>query len=182
MGALEELLRQYFVDTGLGWAATGAMLAVLLGCIGSARGIRVAAGQAAGALSEKPELFGRLLILMALPGTQGFYAFVGFIFISKQIGLMGGAVTVAPVVGIALMLVGIALGAVLWRSAIYQGETSAACVNMVAKKPEEAGRAIIMPALVETYAVVALLAAILMTLWLCKTGLTVSNPLQAAGG
>ena len=174
---LERVLFEYFVQSGLGWAAAGAMLAVLGGCVGSARGIRIAAGQAAGALSEKPELFAQMLILMALPGTQGFYSFIGAIFIALQVGLMGGAVTVAPVVGVGLLFVGIALGVVLWRSAVYQGETSAACINLVAKRAEDAGRAIIMPALVETYAVVALLASILMTLWLCKEGLTVANPL-----
>jgi V/A-type H+-transporting ATPase subunit K len=179
---LDMVLDQYFVQTGLGWATAGAMLAVLGGCAGSARGIRIAAGQAAGALSEKPELFGKMLILMALPGTQGFYSFIGAIFIALRLHMIGKTptVTVAPIVGVGLLFVGIALGAVLWRSAIYQGETSAACVNLVARRPEQAGRAIIMPALVETYAVVALLAAILMTLWLCAPGMTVVNPL--AGG
>jgi len=27
-------------------------------------------------LSEKPNLFGQMLVLQALPGTQGFYAFI----------------------------------------------------------------------------------------------------------
>ena len=177
---LDVVLDQYFVQTGLGWAMAGAMLAVLGGCVGSARGIRIAAGQAAGVLSEKPELFGQMLILMALPGTQGFYSFIGAIFIALKVGLLPAEVTVAPIVGVGLLFVGIALGGVLWRSAIYQGETSAACINLVARKPEQAGRAIIMPALVETYAVVALLAAILMTLWLCDKGMTVVNPLAPA--
>jgi len=174
---MDMVLDQYFVQTGLGWAMAGAMLAVLGGCVGSARGIRIAAGQAAGVLSEKPELFGQMLILMALPGTQGFYSFIGAIFIALRVNLLAAEVTVAPIIGVGLLFVGIALCVVLWRSAVYQGETSAACINMVARKPEQAGRAIIMPALVETYAVVALLAAILMTLWLCKEGLTVTNPL-----
>ncbi|NLW51248.1 MAG: permease [Candidatus Brocadiaceae bacterium] len=157
----------------------GAMLAVLGGCVGSARGIRLAAGQSAGVLSEKPELFGQMLVLMALPGTQGFYGFIGAIIIALRVNLLAGGVTVAPIVGVALLFVGIALGSVLWRSAVYQGETSAACMNLVARRPEQGGRAIIMPALVETYAVVALLAAILMTLWLTADGLTVTNPLTA---
>ncbi len=176
---LDVLLNQYFVQTGLGWAMAGAMLAVLGGCVGSARGIRLAAGQSAGVLSEKPELFGQMLVLMALPGTQGFYGFIGAIIIALRVNLLAGGVTVAPIVGVALLFVGIALGSVLWRSAVYQGETSAACMNLVARRPEQGGRAIIMPALVETYAVVALLAAILMTLWLTADGLTVTNPLTA---
>ncbi len=165
---MEELVKQYFTQTGLGWAVAGAMLAVMMGCVGSARGIRISASQAAGVLSEKPELFGRMLVLIALPGTQGFYSFIGAIFIATRTGLMSGEVSVRPITGLGLLFVGIALGGVEWRSAIYQGETSAAAINLVAKKPDEAGRAIILPALVETYAVVSLLAAILFALWLCK--------------
>ena len=57
--------------------------------------------------------------------------------------------------------IGFGSGMVYWKSAVYQGETSAACINLIAKKPEEMGRAIILPAMVEGYAVFALLAAIL---------------------
>jgi V/A-type H+-transporting ATPase subunit K len=63
---------------------------------------------------------------------------------------------------------------VLWRSAVYQGEASAAAINLTSRRPEEAGRSILMPALVETYAVVALLAAILMILWV--SGMTIEAP------
>jgi V/A-type H+-transporting ATPase subunit K len=174
----EDFVNQYFLQTGLGWATAGAMLAVMGGGVGSALGIRVAASQAAGVLSEQPDLFGKLLVLIAIPGTQGFYAFIGAVFISSRIGLMAGHVTVAPVIGVGLFFVGIALGVVEWRSAIYQGETSAAAINLVAKRPDQAGRALILPALVETYAIVALLASILLTLWLSKQGLTVANPLR----
>jgi V/A-type H+-transporting ATPase subunit K len=176
--AVSELLRQYFVQTGLGWAVTGAILAAMFGCIGSARGIRVAAGQAAGVLAEKPDLFGKMLVLIALPGTQGFYGFIGAIFISLRIGLLSGNVAVPPVVGLALLAIGVGQGIVEWRSAVFQGETSAACINMVARRPEESGRAIILPAMVETYAVVALLTAILLILWVTGS-LTVTNPLAA---
>jgi len=173
-----ELLKQYFVVTGMGWAVTGAILAAMFGCIGSARGIRVAAAQAAGVLAEKPELFGKMLVLMALPGTQGFYGFIGAIFISRSIGLVAHSVSVTPLVGISLLAIGVGQGIVEWRSAVFQGETSAACINMVARRPEEAGRAIILPAMVETYAVVALLTAILLIQWV--TGAQVQGTAPAA--
>ncbi len=172
---LGELLRLYFVQSGLGWAVAGAMLAVLFACTGSARGIRLGAAEAAGVLSEKPELFGKLFILVALPGTQGFYGFICAIMIAMRIGLMGEAeVSVSPLVGIGLFVIGLCMGIVEWRSAVYQGETSAACINMTGKRPEEGGRAILMPGLVETYGVVALLAAILLILWITREGLTVA--------
>ena len=177
--ALKELISQYFVQTGVGWAVAGAMVAVMLGCVGSARGIRIAAAQAAGVLSEKPELFGKLFILMALPGTQGFYAFICAIMICLKTGLLGGKeVIVSPLVGLSLFFVGLCMGIVEWRSAIYQGETSAASINLVGKKPDEAGRAILLPGLVETYAVVALLASILLILWITKPGLVFTNPMM----
>ena len=156
----------YFTQSGIGWAVIGGMFAVMFGGAGSARGIRVAAGQAAGVLSEKPELFGKLLVLMALPGTQGFYGFIVAIFIAAQTKMLGGAPVCAPLAGLALMAVGTLAGIVLWRSAVYQGEASAAAINLTSRRPEESGRSILMPALVETYAVVALLASILFIMWI----------------
>lgn len=167
---MDDFLKVYFLQTGVGWAVVGAMMAVMFGGMGSARGIRIASGQGAGVMSEKPELFGKLLVLIALPGTQGFYGLICAIMISMRTGLLAGDLAVRPVQGVGLMFVGICAGMVLWRSAVFQGETSAACINLTAKKPEEGGRAILLPALVETYAVVALLAAILLIMWLTPDG------------
>ena len=163
---MEEFLKQMFLDNGIGLAVAGGMIAVMFGGWGSARGLRIAGAQTAGVLAEKPELFGKLLVLTALPGTQGFYGLIGAIFIALKTKLMEGAAEVPPMLGFALFVIGTALGVVLCISAIAQGETSAACINLTSKKPEEGGRAILFPALVETYAVVALLAAILLINWL----------------
>ncbi|MFA6471465.1 MAG: V-type ATP synthase subunit K [Candidatus Latescibacterota bacterium] len=167
----DQVVSTYFIHNGVGWAVFGAMMAVMFGCIGSAIGIRIACSQAAGVLSEKPDLFGKLLVLMALPGTQGFYGFICAIFIALRIGLLTSAdeaVKLAPPIGIALFFVGVGVGLVQLMSSINQGQTSAASINLVGKRPDEGGRAILFPALVETYAVVALLVGILMTSWLTK--------------
>ena len=165
----EEFIKTYFINNGVGWAVLGGMSAVMLGCIGSAIGIRIACTQGTGVLSEKPELFGKLLVLMALPGTQGFYGFIAAIFFAMRINLITSiddAVKLSPQIGIGLLIVGIAVGLVQLFSAINQGITAAASINLVGKKPDEGGRAILFPALVETYAVIALLTGILMTFWL----------------
>ena len=47
-------------------------------------------------------------------------------------------------------------------SAIAQGKTAAAGVGIVAKKPEQSSKALIMAAMVETYAILALLVSILI--------------------
>lgn len=156
-----EFFQTYLLQSGMGLAVAGGMLAVMLGGMGSAQGIRIASGQGAGVMSEKPELFGKLIVLIALPGTQGIYGLVTFIMICVQVGLTKGTVDVSHLSGLAMLAIGFGSGMVYWKSAVYQGETSAACINLISKKPEEMGRAIILPAMVEGYAVFALLAAIL---------------------
>ena len=163
---MEQLLQLTFLENGVGLAAIGGMLAVALGGWGSARGLRIAGAQTAGALAAKPELFGKLLVLTALPGTQGFYGLIGAVLIVLKTKMIDGSAAVSPMLGFALLFIGAALGVVLCTSAIAQGETSAACINLTAKKPEEGGRSILFPALVETYAVVGLLGALLLIMWL----------------
>jgi len=163
---MEQLVMNFFVNNGLGWAVAGAMLCVMFGGWGSARGLRISGAQAAGALSEKPELFGKLLVLVALPGTQGFYALIVAIMVAMRTKLLAGEPDCPPMLGFALFFLGIAVGVVQYRSAVFQGEASAASINLTARRPEEGGRSILFPALVETYAVVALLAGILMMNWL----------------
>ena len=46
-------------------------------------------------------------------------------------------------------------------SAIHQGKTSIASIGLVAKKPDQFGKAMLFPAMVETYAILALLISIL---------------------
>jgi V/A-type H+-transporting ATPase subunit K len=168
---INGMVEYLFLTTGMGTAGIGAILAVGLACVGSARGISVGASQAAGILSEKPELFGKLFILMSLPGTQGFYGLVAAVMIAMRSGIMNPEAIVGPMAGLALLFVGIGMGIAEWRSASFQGDTCAACINWTSKRPEDAGRALILPVLVETYGVVALLAAILMILWLTSSDL-----------
>ncbi|MCX6349255.1 MAG: V-type ATP synthase subunit K [Candidatus Aureabacteria bacterium] len=168
-----DFIKLIFINSGVALAIIGAAVVTMLGGLGSAKGIRIAASQAAGALAEQPDLFGKVLVLIALPGTQGFYAFICAIMIALRCGFISGAATITPVVGLGIFFIGLCTGVVEWKSAIFQGETSAAAINLVAKKPEESGRAILLPALVETYAVVALLAAILLIIWITAPGLKI---------
>ena len=46
-------------------------------------------------------------------------------------------------------------------SACYQGRASVASIGLVAKKPDQFGKSMIFPAMVETYAILALLVSIL---------------------
>ena len=126
---------------------------------------RTPAGQAgAGVLTEAPESFGSVLILQALPGTQGIYGLLIAFFVLNKLGLLGGGAAVAVTwnQGLQIFAACLPCAIVQWMSAIYQGKTSAASIQMISKKPEAMGKAIILPAMVETYAVLALLTSILM--------------------
>lgn len=150
--------------TGSTWALLGASLAVIGGGIGSAIGITYASRVASGVLSEDPEKFGRLLVLVVLPGTQGIYGFATAILVGAFFGFLtpGAQITISVAQGVNIFLATLPITVVGLGSGIYQGLTAAAGVTLVAKKPEEAGKAFVLPALVETYAVFALVVTILL--------------------
>ncbi len=149
---------------GLSLALFGAAVAAALAGIGSAIGIGIAGGAAAGVMTEDPNKFGSCLILQALPGTQGIYGLLIAFFVLSKIGLLGGAGAVALNwnQGLQIFASCLPIAVVGWYSAIWQGKTSAASIQMISKKPEAMGKAVILPAMVETYAVLALLTSILM--------------------
>jgi V/A-type H+-transporting ATPase subunit K len=141
----------------------GAAIAVVFGGFGSAIGIGTAAQVANGVLAEDPDKFGNLLILVALPGTQGIYGFLGAFLILNQINLLTGDPTI-PGMAQAWMLcfAGIPTGLSGWISGINQGKVCATGVSMAAKRPDAMMRAVIYGAMVETYAILGLLITILM--------------------
>lgn len=150
------------MEIGMGLAIGGAAFAVFLAACGSAWGIAVAAEAAGGVLTEDPDKFGRLLVMIALPGTQGFYGFLAAFFIMMKINLLGGGIPVSLQSGLQLFFAGLPIGVVGLISGYYQGVAAAAGIHLIAKRPEETGKAIILPAMVETYAVLGLLATILL--------------------
>ncbi len=156
---------QMAMELGRGLTIAGALVAAGLGCCGSGRGIGIASQAAAGVLSEKPDLFGRMLVMIALPGTQGFYAFITSIMIFMKTGLNTGEASISLGTGIGLLFLGIAVGTAQYVTAVWQGQASAAGIALIGRRPGESGRALLFPALVETYAVVALLIGILVIFW-----------------
>ncbi len=151
------------MEIGLILAILGAGLAVTLPCIGSAIALSEVGRSAAGLISEEPEKFGKALLLQVLPGTQGIYGFLAAVLVLQQAGLFGEeVVAVTPEVGWQILLACIPITLAGLLSAVFQGKVSVAGISTLAKKPEEAGKAIILSAMVETYAVIALLLTILI--------------------
>ena len=149
--------------SGTSLAMLGAAISCFLAGTGSARGCGIAGEAAAGVLTEDPNKFGQTLLLQALPGTQGIYGLIIAFLILLKIGVIGGPVAnLDPSVGMRFLFAGLTMGVVGLTSGIAQGRASAACMGIIAKKPEELGKAMMYPALVETYAVFALLVSFLM--------------------
>ncbi len=139
----------------------GAAVASALAGTGSALGCGIAGQAAAGVVSEDPEKFGRLLLLQALPGTQGIYGIVGlFLIVTKIIGVDLSLITMGQ--GWQILFASIPLAITGLSSGIYQGKVAAAACGLVAKRPEEMGKGMIFAIVVETYAVLGLLGTIIL--------------------
>lgn len=148
---------------GVALVILGAALAAGMAGCGSAIGVGIAGEVGAGVMTEDPGKFGLVLMLQALPGTQGIYGLLIAFFAMLKIGLVGGEVNVVSWgTGLAICLACLPMALAGLYSAIAQGKTSAACIQMIARQPGEAGKAVILPAMVETYAVLALLVSILL--------------------
>ena len=144
-------------------AIAGGALAVILGGIGSVLGVATAGRSAAGVVAEDPDKFGSVLLLQALPGTQGIYGMLIAFILMGKIGLLGGApVELTTAQGWQLFAACMPIAILGLLSAIWQGKTASAAIAMVAKRGDTAGKGLTMTVMVETYAVLALLASILM--------------------
>lgn len=144
------------------WALLGAAVAALAG-IGSAMGVGIAGQAAAGVLADDPKKFGKTLILQALPGTQGIYGLLMAFLIFIKVGLLGGGMidlTVSQ--GLYIFASGLPIGLVGIWSGVAQGKAAASGIMLLGKRPDQMVKGIIYAAMVETYAIFALLISILM--------------------
>ena len=149
-------------NLGLVYALLGAAAAVFLAGAGCALGVGIAGQAASGVVTEDPSKFAKVLVMQLLPGTQGIYGLlVGFITLSK-IGLLGGgAAELTPQTGLLILAACLPVGIVGLISGKSQGQCSAAAIGIIAKKPDQFGKAMLFPAMVETYAILSLLISIL---------------------
>ncbi|HAE51995.1 MAG TPA: V-type ATP synthase subunit K [Ruminococcus sp.] len=151
------------MTNGMVFALIGAALAALMAGIGSAKGVGLVGEAAAGVVSVDPSKFSKVLILQLLPGTQGLYGLLTAIILLSRVGVIGGTpAELTTAQGLAFLAAACPIAIVGLISAIFQGKTAAAGVGITAKKPEHNGKGIIMAAMVETYAILALLISILM--------------------
>ena len=140
---------------GLALALLGAGLAAVLSGIGSAKG--------AGLLCQDPGKFGKVMILQVIPGTQGLYGLVVWFFAIFRMGLLSGSLpelTIAQGFQYLAACLPMALGGLF--SAIAQGRVAAGSINILAKKPDDWSKGMVLCITVEFYAILSLLASMLM--------------------
>ena len=156
----------FFADFGgLAIGFLGAALACGLCCAGSARGCGIAGEAGSALLCEDPSAFGQIMILQVVPGTQGLYGLVVWFFAILQMGVFSGTavgMSVADGLRVACACLPMATGAAI--SAPAQGRVAATAINLMAKRPNDWAKGIILCITVEFYAILSLLASFLMLL------------------
>ena len=143
------------------FALTGAALASFMAGIGSAIGVGIAGEAAAGIVTEDAQKFGQGFGAAAFAWyTRDLWPFGCIYHIdtdwyfrrqSKHLCCKGAAVSCGlPANCICRALV-----------SNQPGRAAVAGISLVAKRPEQMGKSMIFPAMVETYAILALLVSIL---------------------
>ena len=152
-------------NLGLALALLGAACAVIFAGMGSAKGVGLAGQASAGLLTEDPSMFGKVLILQLLPGTQGLYGFLIAILVLVNVNILGGSpVELSWQQGLYYLAACLPIAIAGYFSAVHQGKVAAAGVNLIAKQKDQVGKAITMASLVEFYAILPFLISLLAVL------------------
>lgn len=145
------------MELGAILAAIGLGLMIGLSGAGSAMGLVIGGTASIGSMKKKPEGFGSYLVLSGLPATQGLYGFVSYIIwsgtLKSDVSVFSGALFLAA---------GFAVGLVCLISAIQQGRVCAAGINAIGSGHNVFGNTMILAAFPEFYAILSLVASILM--------------------
>jgi V/A-type H+-transporting ATPase subunit K len=138
---------------------SGVAIAAALAGIGSAVGVGMVGQAAAGVLSVDPKKFGKLLLLVALPGTQGIYGFVIAFLLLQRITAQ---TTLTSDFALQSFLAGIPVALTGLLSAIHQAKVGVSGVALAAKQPADATKGLILAVFVEFYAILGFLVSFLM--------------------
>ncbi len=154
---------EFLSTCGTQIAFIGAILSVGLACGGSGKGVGLVGEAAAGVLSADPSKFAQCLILEIIPGTQGLYGLVIWFFAMMKMGFFStGIPTMDIATGLGFLAACLPMGIGGYITAIAQGRCAAAGVTLIAKRPGEMSKGIILAIMVEFYAILCLLASFLM--------------------
>ena len=138
-----------------------AMLSIafcVLACgVGSCFGLYQTSTTAAGVLSEDPKKFGKVMVLVLLPATQGIYGFIIGIIASSSLGQISSEAEGWAMLGALLPMIVSGI-----FSAIIQGKAAANCIKAVGKQESLSGKLIVYPGMIEFYAILGLIISIML--------------------
>ncbi|MCL2111381.1 MAG: V-type ATP synthase subunit K [Clostridiales bacterium] len=145
------------MEIGMVFGLIGAVIA--FGCSGAGSAVAMSwAGQAAaGVVKEDSRKFGQTLVLQAMGSTNGIYGLLlAFLVIQRSM-----TVTDANT-GLWLLFSCVPMGVVGLVAAMVQGKALVSGIMLIGKKSGELSKALIYAAMIETYAIFALLISFIM--------------------
>lgn len=138
-------------------AVLGMALAVLLPGIGSAKAVGMIGEAASGLLINEPEKFGKSLVLQLMGASQGLYGFVIFIM---AMGQLRADMTILH--GLYILMSCLPIAIVGLPSAISQARIASAGIGVLSRNESQMAKSIIYTVMVETYALLAFVASLLL--------------------
>ena len=145
------------METGYVIAILSIALCVLICGVGSCLGLYKTSTTAAGVLGEDPKKFGKVMVLVLLPATQGIYGFIIGIIASSSLAQIN-------TVGEGWAMFGALLPMIVsgFVSAFIQGRAAANCIKAVGKQESLSGKLIVYPGMIEFYAILGLIISIML--------------------
>lgn len=140
-------------------AVVGAALAVCLTGVAASIGMSWVQQAAAGVVAEEPEKYGKTMILQLIPASNALYGFVVGFLVCLPIISGDGYATIAEALLVAAFCIPIAIVGLV--SCLAQAKVCVAGVNMIAKKGELSGTALIMAVFIELFALLSLIISVL---------------------
>ena len=138
-------------------AILGLALCMIFCGTGSALALFKTGSASSAVTSEDPKKFSKIFVLTVLPATQGIYGFV-----VALIGMSNLSADMSMAAGLGVLMSALPMTLVGFISAYFQGKTSVSAIQAVAKEDSISGKLMLFPAMVETYAILALVISIML--------------------
>lgn len=143
--------------SGFAVAILGLALCMIFCGAGSALALYKTGSASSAVTAEDPKKFSKIFVLTVLPATQGIYGFV-----VALMGISNLAVDMNMAAGLSVLMASLPMTIVGFISAYFQGKTSVSAIQAVAKEDSISGKLMLFPAMVETYAILALVISIML--------------------
>ena len=129
-------------------AQIGPILALSLGCCGSAIGCYAAGMASHAAMARVEDGGGKFIAMAATPSSQAIYGFGLMLLMHQKIS----AGTLSPIASIAI---GLFAGLAIFASAVFQGKVAAAGIQATLKQPSAYGKCFAAIGILESFALFA---------------------------